>query len=77
MSGVSCRDGERVRKQLHDGQFARERCGTLRLRQRIELRRRPELQRVELRHTRLQQRLDLRRPIELRRRIELWERQRV
>jgi hypothetical protein len=41
MSGVSCRDGERVRQQLDERQFAQERRGSvlfLLLRQRIELR---------------------------------------
>ncbi|MGO9834457.1 MAG: hypothetical protein ACLP1X_09595 [Polyangiaceae bacterium] len=75
---MSCPHGERVWQQLHERQLAPERWVSLRLRRRIEL------QRVELRHTRglewrirLQQRLDLKRLIDLRRGIELWERRRV
>ena len=84
MSGVSRRDGRRVRQQLHGRQLAAGGCGSLRLRQRFELRERIELQRVELRNLlglewliRLEQWLDLRRPIELRRRLELRERRGV
>jgi|SRR5579872_1775489 len=49
MSGVSCLDGERVRQQLYDRQLARERCGDLLLRQRIELWERLELGQPEQR----------------------------
>jgi hypothetical protein len=73
MSGVSRRDGWRVRQQRR----AAGGCGSLLpLRRRFEFRERIELQRVELRHLlgldrliRLEQWLDLRRPFELRRRL--------